>query len=250
MKNQSIGAANQSSGFAQGIDGIIGFGPVDLTDGTVSNQADVPTFTNNLYSEGLIPVEVLGVSYRPEPGSSSSSRNGILTLGGTDPSRYTGAITYNPRVTTPVVGDYWTISVSSFGEQGLALPGVTSADCVVDTGTTLVFIPPTALASFALLTGGEIDDTEGLLRYTKMPTATFDIVVGSNTYSLTPSQYIIPKAQYGNLGLSKKYYWSYLADGAETLLDGIECILGFFFIEQYYSVFDTTNSRVGFAKGV
>lgn len=246
VQNQSIGAANKSTGFANGIDGIIGFGPVDLTDDTVSGQSTVPTFMDNLYSEGLIPVEVLGVSYRPEPGSSDDSPNGVLTLGGTDPSRYTGAITYHPRSTAPLEGNYWSVDVSSFGP----LPLATGATCVVDTGTTLVYIPPTALASFALLTGGTITDSEGLLRYSKMPTKTFDIVIGSNTYTLTPSQYIIPKAQYANLGLSEKYYWSYLANGAETVLDGIECIMGFFFIEQYYSVFDTTNSRIGFAPGV
>lgn len=50
---QSIGVATKSSGFT-GYDGIIGFGPVDLTEGTVSGSTTVPTFLDNLYSKGTI----------------------------------------------------------------------------------------------------------------------------------------------------------------------------------------------------
>jgi hypothetical protein len=53
VSSQSIGSASQSSGFS-GVDGIIGFGPVDLTEDTVSNANTVPTFLDNLYIQGSI----------------------------------------------------------------------------------------------------------------------------------------------------------------------------------------------------
>lgn len=41
--DQSIGVAKTSSGF-EGDDGIMGFGPTDLTQGTVAGSPTVPTF--------------------------------------------------------------------------------------------------------------------------------------------------------------------------------------------------------------
>lgn len=53
VPQQSFGAASSSSGFDD-VDGIIGFGPVDLTEGTVANTGPVPTFMDNLDAQGSI----------------------------------------------------------------------------------------------------------------------------------------------------------------------------------------------------
>jgi cathepsin E len=50
IPRQSIGVASTSSGF-DGVDGILGIGPVDLTQGTVSGVGSVPTVTDNLFSQ-------------------------------------------------------------------------------------------------------------------------------------------------------------------------------------------------------
>lgn len=50
---QLIGVATKYSGFT-GYDGIFGFGPGDLTEGTVSGVTEVPTFMDNLYAQGKI----------------------------------------------------------------------------------------------------------------------------------------------------------------------------------------------------
>ena len=50
ISNQSIGVASQAEGF-NGYDGILGIGPVDLTEGTVSSTDSVPTVTDNLFSQ-------------------------------------------------------------------------------------------------------------------------------------------------------------------------------------------------------
>jgi cathepsin D len=102
VSKQSIGVARTASGFT-GVDGIIGFGPVDLTEGTVSGEDEIPTFMDNLYNQGTISTEVLGVYFAPESGSDSDDTNGELTLGGTDSSKYSGSITYTPTLTS---GDF------------------------------------------------------------------------------------------------------------------------------------------------
>jgi hypothetical protein len=50
IKNQSIGVAEVSEGFSF-VDGILGIGPTDRTEGTVAGSVTVPTVTDNLFSQ-------------------------------------------------------------------------------------------------------------------------------------------------------------------------------------------------------
>ncbi|KAG1809544.1 aspartic peptidase domain-containing protein, partial [Suillus variegatus] len=86
IENQSICVASESSGM-DGLDGILGVGPVDLTQGTVSNTYKVATVTDNLYKQRTIDSEVLGVFFAS---ASSGDSSGELTFGGYDASKITG----------------------------------------------------------------------------------------------------------------------------------------------------------------
>jgi len=241
VSSQSIGSATSSSGFS-GVDGIIGFGPVDLTEDTVSNANTVPTFMDNLYSQGSISTEVLGVSFQPESGGDTDDTNGELTLGGTDSSKYTGSITYFSKLTSGTASEYWGISIASFtyGSTSLA----TSVSGIVDTGTTLIYIPTSAYNKFLSAAGGKTDSSSGLAIFSTKPTSNFGIKFGSTTYTLTPAQYLVPSAQYSYYGLTSSKYYAWINDGGSS---GVNTIIGQKFLENYYAVFDTTNSRIGFA---
>ncbi|KAF7968489.1 hypothetical protein HWV62_30483 [Athelia sp. TMB] len=240
VTKQSIGVASSSTGF-DGVDGILGVGPVDLTEDTVSGASTVPTFLDNLYSQGSISTEVLGVSFAPESGSDDDDANGELTLGGTDASKYTGSITYAAKSTSSSVGPYWGVSVSAitYGSTSLG-----SGSGIVDTGTTLIYIPSSAYSKFLSASGGKTDSSTGLAKFTTKPTGTFSFTIGGTVLSLTPAQYLIPSAQYANFGISGSAYYSWINDGGSS---GVDFIIGQKFLENYYSVFDTTNSRIGFA---
>lgn len=242
VAKQSIGSASSSSGFT-GSDGIFGVGPVDLTQGTVSNVNTVPTFLDNLYKQGSISTEVLGVYFKPESGSDTSDANGELTLGGTDSSKYTTPLTYFPTLKSGDASFYWGISIASFtyGTTTLA----SNAQGIVDTGTTLIYIPTAAYNKFLSLTGGSTDPNTGLAIFNTKPTKNFNIKFGSTTYPLTPSQYLVPTAQYSVFGLQSGKYYAWINDGGTS---GVNTIIGQKFLENYYSVFDTTNARIGFAK--
>ncbi|CAK3788785.1 acid protease [Lecanosticta acicola] len=242
VKSQSIGSASQSQGFS-GVDGIIGFGPQDLTQNTVSNANTVPTFMDNLYSQKSISTEVLGVYFKPESGSDTDDANGELTLGGTDSSKYTGSLTYFPRLTSGSASPYWGIAIASFTYGSTTL--ASNAQGIVDTGTTLIYIPSAAYNNFLSATGGTTDSSSGLASFTTKPTSNFGVKFGSTTYNLTPSQYLVPQAQYSEYGLSSGKYYSWINNGGSS---GVNTIIGQKFLEQYYSVFDTTNSRIGFAQ--
>ncbi|KAF7903608.1 uncharacterized protein EAF01_006657 [Botrytis porri] len=241
VKSQSIGAATSASGFS-GVDGILGVGPVDLTESTVSGLFTVPTFMDNLKSQGSIASEVLGVYFKPESGSDADDNNGELTLGGVDTTKYTGTLTYFPKATSGQASYYWGINIAGFtyGTTTLA----TSATGIVDTGTTFIYIPTAAYNKFLAVTGGQTESSNGIASFTTKPTANFSIKFGTTTYSLTPAQYLVPTAQYSNFGLDSDSYYAWISDGGSS---GVNTIIGQKFLEQYYSVFDTTNSRIGFA---
>lgn len=240
VSGQSVGAADQSSGFS-GVDGIIGFGPVDLTANTVDGANSVPTFMDNLYNQGSISSEVLGVSFKPESGSDSDDTNGELTLGGTDSSKYSGSITYFNTLQSGDAAAYWGISIASFTYGSTTL--ASSATGIVDTGTTLIYIPTKAYNKLLSAAGGSADNS-GLTAFSSKPTSNFNIKFGSTTFSLTPAQYLVPTSQYSEFGLSSGTYYAFFADGGSS---GVDTIIGQKFLENYYSVFDTTNSRIGFA---
>jgi hypothetical protein len=63
----------------------------------------VPTVTDNLYSQGTIPTESIGISYEPTTGTTDATTNGTLTFGGVDTSAITGDVTYTPITSTSPV---------------------------------------------------------------------------------------------------------------------------------------------------
>ena len=60
-------------------------GPVDLTRGMVTGVREVPTVTDNLFSQGAISSDSLAVFYAPM--TKAGERNGEITFGGMDKSK-------------------------------------------------------------------------------------------------------------------------------------------------------------------
>lgn len=134
INNQSIGVASWTLD-VNGFDGILGVGPVDETQGTVSNTGDVPTVTDNLHTQGKISQEVLGIFFSPV---SEPDDNGELTFGGYNNSLTTSSVNYVPLTSTYPSSAYWGIDQSvSYGNTTI----MSSTAGIVDTGTTLIYLP-------------------------------------------------------------------------------------------------------------
>ncbi|KAE9406893.1 aspartic protease [Gymnopus androsaceus JB14] len=238
ITSQSIGVASSSSGFS-GTDGIIGIGPDDLTEDTVSGVSTVPTVTDNLFTQGTIAEKVVAISF--EPATSEEVTNGELFFGGTDSTKFTGDITYTTKV-----GDYWGIS-QTISYAGKTIQ--TSTEGIVDTGTTLLYLEETAFNAYIKATGGKLNEATGLYTITTAQLdALEDLVftIGGTEFSLTPNAQIWPRSLNADIGGSADDIYLVVADlGGEE--DGFNFINGYVFLERFYSVFDTTNSRVGFA---
>jgi len=78
-----------------------------------------------------------------------------------------------------------------------------------------------------------------------MPLLTF---FGSqNTYTLTPNAQIWPRHINYEIGGSAGLIYLVVKDIGGNSGSGFDFILGLPFLQRFYSVYDTTNSRVGFA---
>ncbi|KAG1795693.1 aspartic peptidase domain-containing protein [Suillus plorans] len=244
---QSIGVASTSAGFTS-VDGILGIGPVGLTSDTLTNEPTktIPTVTDNLYSQGTISQKVIGISF--EPTISKTVTNGELTFGGTDATKYTGSIEYTPITTTYPSSNYWGINQSiSYGSTTI----LSSTAGIVDTGTTFVYIASDAYAKYKSATGGTLDAATGLLlisssQYKALKNLNFHI--GSKTYALTPNAQIWPRSLNSYVGGSSNAIYLMVSDIGTPSGAGFDFVNGYTFLERFYSVFDTANSRVGFAE--
>ncbi|KAJ7078663.1 acid protease [Mycena epipterygia] len=246
IQKQSIGVSSQATGFND-VDGILGIGPVDLTTSTVASTTTVPTVTDNLFKQGTIPVESIGISYVPTT-SATAAANGELTFGGTDSSKFTGDISFVPITQTSPASNYWGIDQTiTYGTDNTILD-LTAG--IVDTGTTLLMIATDAFQAYQQATGATADSTTGLLTVTEdqfeqMESLFFQI--GDQTLELTPNAQIWPRSLNSTLGGTADKIYLITADLGSNSGSGLDFIDGFGFLQRFYSVFDTTNSQVGFA---
>ncbi|KAG1742327.1 acid protease [Suillus paluster] len=245
IQNQGVGVASSAQGF-QDVDGILGVGPVDLTQGTVSNTSDVPTVTDNLYAQGTIPSDLLGVFY--EPSSTSNVANGEISFGGTDNTKYTGSINSVPLTTTSPASKYWGIDQSvSYGTSNTIL-NTTSG--IVDTGTTLLLLATEAFQAYQSATGATQDSTTGLLtitpqQYSNLQSLYFKI--GGVTYEFTPNAQIWPRALNSTLGGSNGQIYLIVSDLGSSFGSGLDFINGFGWLQRFYTVYDTGKQQLGVA---
>ncbi|KAF9262866.1 acid protease [Marasmius fiardii PR-910] len=249
IRNQSIGVAQHAEGFENDrIDGILGIGPVDLTRGTVDNMVDVPTITNNMRGQGIIETESIGIYYAPTPADSTGLANGELTFGGVDEKKITTPVKYVPVTKTFPASRYWGIN-QTIKYDGNAIMNHCAG--IVDTGTTLIMLATDTFEKYRKATGATMDSNTGLLcvtaeQFKNMKNLEFHI--GENTYELTPNAQIWPRAMNEMLGGAANKIYLVFADIGQPCGSGLDFINGFTFLQRFYSVYDTTNSQIGFAE--
>ncbi|TBU21523.1 acid protease [Dichomitus squalens] len=248
IEAQSIGVAIESSGF-EGLDGILGIGPTDLTCGTLipDESACIPTVTDNAFTQGLIGEGQVGVSF--EPTTSLEVTNGELTFGGTDPSKFTGDLNFVPITSTAPANEFVGIDQTiTYGSAGTTVLASTAG--ITDTGTTLLLIASDALATYQSLTGAVADENTGLLRLTPAQFADLQSLffqIGDNTFEFTPNAQAWPRALNTAIGGTNEFVYLIVGDLGTDSGEGFDFVDGMTFLERFYYVFDSANSQVGFA---
>ncbi|KAF9041825.1 acid protease [Hymenopellis radicata] len=222
-----------------------------IPSGTLSpaNNTLIPTVTDNLFSQGTITDNKIGIFFAPT--NSLESENGVLTWGGVDTSKLTSDISYTPLTSTFPSNLFWGIDESiTYGESTTIL---SSTAGVVDTGTTLMLLATDAFDKYASATGGIFDMNTGLLRITpaqfsKLKSLFFNI--GGKSYEFTANAQIWPRSLNTAIGGTADCVYLIVADLGTPSGEGLDFINGQTFLERFYSVYDTAKHRVGFATTI
>ncbi|KAG0699369.1 acid protease [Suillus ampliporus] len=248
IEKQSIGVAVQTNASGGYLDGILGVGPVDLTKHTVSDGKEVPTVMDNLYAQRTISSEVLGVFFSPASAGDAVDARGEFTFGGYDASKIIGDISYVPITSTSPASNYWGVDQSiSYGTTSI----LSKTAGIVDTGTTFLLIATDAFNRYKSETGASHDAATGLLKisleqYKELSSLYFTI--GGVTYELTPNAQIWPRLLNIVIGGTPDGIYLIVNDIGSNSGSGFDFVNGYCFLERFYSVYDTTNSRIGFAE--
>ncbi|KAJ7058017.1 acid protease [Mycena amicta] len=247
IRNQSIGVATEATDM-NGMDGILGIGPTCLTCDTMASAGSegIPTVMDNLLNQKVVSQECIAVSYAPTTGSNEMS--GCLCIGGPDSSMYTGELNYVPITKQSPSCNYWGLEQSiSYGGKEIMV----NCAGISDTGTTLIMIPSSAFNTYMQMTGATMDDATGLLcvtddQYENMQSLMFNI--NGVEYELTKNAQMWPRSQNSMLGGDeKKRYLVFANMGDLKTEDGLCFINGYALLQRFFSVYDTTNCRLGMA---
>ncbi|KAF8589717.1 aspartic peptidase A1 [Ramaria rubella] len=235
ITNQSIGSAIFSQDF-QGTDGILGIGPTDLTEGSLSSPDTttlIPTVTDNLFSQ-------LGISF--EPTTATETTNGELTFGGTDSRKFTGDINFTPITSTSPSSEFWGIDQTVTYGTNTTLLSLTAG--IVELSEI------DALSTYQAVTGAVLDETTGLLSITEDQFSNLQSLflnINGVDFELTANAQLWPRALNTAIGGQADSFYLIVGDLGTPSGEGFDFVNGFAFLERFYAVFDTTNSQVGLA---
>ncbi|KAJ7816831.1 aspartic peptidase A1 [Mycena leptocephala] len=247
IHNQSIGAATRSEDLKEVrfIDGILGIGPVLLNTLSPATTTLIPTVTDNLFSQGTITSNLIGISFVP---TTQNPVTGEITWGGTDSSRFFGSIGFTCVFFPAPASEFWGINQSIRYGASTTIVGTTAG--IVDTGTTLLLLPSDGFTAYTTATGAVADIETGLLRITAAQFGSLQslfFTMSGVTLEFTANAQLWPRALNAAIGGLNNRIYLIVANLGTPSGEGFDFVNGFAFLERFYSVFDTTNHRVGFA---
>lgn len=232
VKSQEFAEVTDASGLGAAyklgkFDGILGLAFPILS------VNHVPTCFENAVTQKLVS----NAEFSFYLGDSTKDR-GELVLGGADPAHYTGPMTYVPLK----AATYWEITLDQLkiGSTSFIPDGGNNA--IVDSGTSILTGPADSVKQIAESLGAKpLGKTGEYMVDCSATLPNFDFIINGVTYTLTPSDYLIPDGDSCLLGFMA------LDIPRPT---GPLWILGDIFMRKYYTTFDVANQRVGFALAV
>ncbi|KAL1945168.1 hypothetical protein VTO73DRAFT_2788 [Trametes versicolor] len=256
FSGQSFGVASEQN-VVQGVDGILGLGPAALTVGTLSPDSNLAlaTVTDNLFSQGVIPQDMVAISFQPT--DTPMIVNGELTFGGTDTSKITGTITFAPITSTSPSSLFFGISQTV--RYGTSTRLLNNAPGIFDSGTTLVLLATDALKTYTQAVGAVFDNTTQLYRITNTQFSNLQslfFTINGVVFEFTANAQIWPvryrahpsRALNALIGGNTDSIYLIIGDIGSYSGSGLDFINGQTFMERFYTVFDTENRRVGVAN--
>ncbi|KAI9239349.1 MAG: aspartic peptidase domain-containing protein [Podila humilis] len=242
IPGQSIGVA---STWFNGFDGILGLGPTALSEGTVSNEGEVPTVVDNLYSQGIIDSALFAISAAPT--ISINETNGEITFGGVESSKFTGDINFTPITSTSPANQFWGLDATfQYGDSRSTVLSTTAG--TIESATSLLLLATDGFEEFQQLTGAVLDQTTGLLSIEDASTLqSLYFIVNGVTYEITANALIWPRSMNSAIGGTSGSTYLIVGDLGTPSGQGLDFMIGYTILQRFYTVFDTTNALIGIA---
>ncbi|KAK3736090.1 hypothetical protein RRG08_031543 [Elysia crispata] len=229
--NQTFGEALQeSSDFINTpADGLLGMGFLEMS------VDKVPTVFGNMVRQKLLPKPVFSFYLNRD---APAGPGGILTLGGTDPSHYTGNFTFLDITKK----GYWQFKMDRINVKGEELTVCRNGcQAIADTGTSLIVGPGREVSELNRKLGGTRTAHGHYVVPCEEVSSLPDVVITlkAKPFPLTGPQYTLKvKTKEGYTGC----FLGFKEAGRKSLW-----ILGDVFLRAYYSQYDWGQARVGFA---
>lgn len=203
-------------------DGILG---LSMTSTATDN------FLQVVKDAKLLESNIFGVSLSR---NSDGPNTGEVSFGGTNPSKYTGSISYSP--VSSKAGNDWAIAMDDLAYDGKNA-GVEGRLAYIDTGTSYVFGPQEDVAAIHKLIPGS-KSTDGTT-YTVPCKSDIPISVSFSgvSYTISPTDWFTSSSDGGTC-TSNIYGYAVVKDA---------WLLGDMFLKNVYTVFDADEKRIGFA---
>ncbi|XP_037544794.1 napsin-A [Nematolebias whitei] len=234
VTGQQFGEAVKQPGITFAVarfDGVLGMAYPSISVAKVT-----PVFDTAMAAK-LLPQNLFSVYISRDP---AAALGGELVLGGIDPEYYTGDLHYF-NVTRKA---YWQISMDRVDVGNQLTLCKAGCQAIVDTGTSLMVGPAAeikalhkAIGALPLVMGEYFVNCS---KIPSLPVVSFNI--GGKMFNLTGEDYILKETQMGVPICLSGFMAMDIPPPAGPLW-----ILGDVFIGKYYTVFDRSADRVGFA---
>ncbi|KAJ7610127.1 acid protease [Roridomyces roridus] len=220
------------------------FSPVtSLSSSFASNPTDgvlglaLPAISNLNANPFFVTANSLGTTQGNLFSFYLASSGSELYLGGTNSAKYTGSIEYHSIDTS---FGYWMTTGASVSLDGAT--AFSNFDAIIDSGTTLVYGPPSVIETFySKISGSKVYDWfQGLYSVPCQSIPTVSFSWGGKSWAMDPD--------FLDLGTTTSAGTDcVLAIGGTDLGLGNTWLIGDAFMRNAYTVFDFDNESVGFA---
>lgn len=212
-------------------DGILGMGYPQIAVNQIT-----PVF-NQMFAQGHLAKNQFSFYLNRD---ADAAEGGELSLGGVDPSKYTGDFTYH-SVTRQ---GYWQIKMDG---MKVGTTTVCSGGCqaIVDSGTSLMTGPTDEITKINQAIGATpIVGGEYMVACDRLPhMPNIEVTLSGTKYILTPNDYVLQVSQMGETMCISGFMGLDIPPP-----NGPLWILGDVFMGKYYTTFDFDNNQVGFAQ--
>ncbi|KAG2072959.1 acid protease [Suillus decipiens] len=241
-----FGVASTSNNIAA--DGVLGIGPRLLGLETLQNFPGqmIPTVTERLDMQHTISHPVVGIFFQPLV--ANQVNNGEISFGGTNPTKYTNPLTYTDVTTIAPSSRYWGINQRITLGNIEILPATAG---VVDSGCTFLYLAIDAYERYRAATGGILNPANGLLQislpnYPQLNDLKFHI--GTRVYRLVRNAQIWPRFLNYSINGGNNDIFLIVKALATPTGSGLDFVNGYPFLQRFYTVLDSGQGRVGFAR--